>query len=351
MDIEPLLRLMLQKHASDLHLTVNTPPIFRINGVLNPVEGTPSLSAEDTQKFFEQISTPQQRETFEDEFELDFTYAMANLARFRVNVMKQRNTFSLALRLVPVELPSIDGLELPQILKKLILKDRGLILVTGATGTGKSTTLAAMLNYLNQTAKRNVITIEDPIEFLFSNNMSIIRQRELRQDTKSFSNALVYALRHDPDVIVVGEMRDLATISAALRAAETGHLVLSTLHTIDAVQAVDRIIDIFPAGQQRQVRLQLAGVIEALISQRLLPRIAGGRIAALEIVLANNVVRKLIVDQKLNEIMPNAEMSRLEGMQSMEQALADLVKKKIVTLQDAMDTSSNPMQLKKFVNP
>jgi twitching motility protein PilT len=233
-------------------------------------------------------------------------------------------------------------LGLPQILKELIIKPRGLILVTGPSGSGKSTTLAAMLKHLNDNATRNVITIEDPIEFVFRNKKCLIRQRDLGDDTKSFSTALIHALRHDVDVIVIGEMRDLDTISTAITAAETGHLVLGTLHTIDAPQSIDRLIDIFPYGQQQQIRVQLSQVIEAVISQALLPRIDGGRIASFEIMLANYAIRKKILEEKVFDIPMTIEASKSEGMQTMDQALADLVKRKIVTLEEALMKSSNP---------
>jgi twitching motility protein PilT len=241
--------------------------------------------------------------------------------------------------------PTIDELGLPTVCKELILRPRGLILVTGAAGSGKSTTLAAMINHLNEAVKRNVITIEDPIEYLFRDKKCIIRQRDIGDDTRSFAAALVHALRHDPDVLVIGEMRDLATISTAMRAAETGHLVLGTLHTFDAAQSIDRIIDVFPPSQQRQIRLQLSQVVEAVFSQALLSRIGGGRVAAFEIMLATSVIRRLIREEKIHEIPPNIEMGRLEGMQTLDQALADLVKHDMVTLEEAMMKSSNPARL------
>lgn len=343
--VDELLKLMVDKDASDLHLTVPSRPVFRIEGALITQEDSLPLTPEDIESAFEQIATQEQKAIFHSEWELDFAYSVPGLARFRVNVLQQRGTMSLAFRLVPFKIPSIDELGLPQICKELILKPRGLILITGSAGSGKSTTLAAMINYLNENAKRNVITIEDPIEFLFHNKKCIIRQRDLGDDTKSFSTALIHALRHDPDVIVIGEMRDLATISTAMRAAETGHLVLGTLHTFDAAQSVDRIIDIFPYGQQRQIRLQLSQVIEAVLSQILLSRIGGGRVAAFEIMLATSVIRRLIREEKIFEISPNIEMGKLEGMQSMDQALADLVRRNIVTKEEATMKSSNPAKL------
>jgi len=349
MQVDELLKLMVDRGASDLHLKVPSPPVLRIDGVLIPKEDIPPLTAKDVELAFEQVTTQEQRVAYNRERELDFAYAVPGLARFRVNALQQRGTMSLVFRLVPFTIPSIDELGLPQICKKLILKPRGLILVTGAAGSGKSTTLAAMINHLNENEKRNVITIEDPIEFLFCDKKCIIRQRDLGDDTKSFSIGLIHILRHDPDVIVIGEMRDLATISTAIRAAETGHLVLGTLHTIDAPQSIDRIIDIFPPSQQRQMRLQLSQVIEAVLSQTLLSRIGGGRIAAFEIMIATSVVRRLIRDEKIFEIPPNMELGSREGMQTLDQALADLVRSGIVPQEEAMMKSSDPGKLNKLL--
>lgn len=345
MEIDELLKLMVNKGASDLHLTVPSPPVFRIDGALIPQEDLPLLTAKDVELTLEQVANQEQRSVFDREWELDFAYSVPGLARFRVNALRQRGVMSLAFRFVPFYIPSIDEWGLPQILKELILKPRGLILVTGPSGSGKSTTLATMLNHLNENVTRNVITIEDPIEFVFRNKRCLIRQRDLGNDTKSFSTALIHALRHDADIIVIGEMRDLDTISTAITAAETGHLVLGTLHTISASQSIDRMIDIFPHGQQQQIRLQLSQVIEAVISQALLPRIGGGRIAAFEIMLANHVIRKYIREEKTFEIPVSIEVSTPEGMQTMDQALADLVKRNMVTLEEAIMRSSNPVKL------
>ena len=340
-----LLKLVVDKGATDLHLKVPSPPVLRIDGALIPQEDSPPLTAKDIEAIFEQITTPEQRIDFNKELELDFAYSVPGLARFRVNAMQQRGTVSLAFRLVPFKAPSIDELELPPICKQLILKPRGLILVTGPAGSGKSTTLAAMLNHLNQNERRNVITIEDPIEYLFHDERCIIRQRDLGDDTKSFHTALIHAIRHDPDVIVIGEMRDLDTISTAITAAETGHLVLGTLHTIDSAQSIDRIIDVFPPSQQRQMRLQLSQVIEAVLSQALLPRIGGGRIAAFEIMIATSVIRRLIRDEKIHEIPTNMELGTREGMQTRDQALAYLVRNGLVSQEDATIKSSSPVKL------
>jgi twitching motility protein PilT len=348
--IDGLLKLMVEKGASDLHIKVPSPPILRIEGDLITQEGLPPMRPDDVVCIFEQITTVEQREIFHRELELDFAYSVHGLARFRVNALQQRGTMSLAFRLVPFKAPSIDELGLPQVCKELIRKPRGLVLITGAAGSGKSTTLAAMINHLNQTERRNVITIEDPIEFLFRDHKSIIRQRDLGHDTRSFYTALVHALRHDPDVIVIGELRDLPTISTAITAAETGHLVLGTMHTIDTAQSIDRIIDIFPAGQQQQVRLQLSQVIEAVLAQILLPRIGGGRIAAFEIMLTTSGIRKLIREGKIYEIADNLEHGAREGKRTMDQALADLVKRSIVTKEEAMMRSSNPKKLDEFLS-
>jgi twitching motility protein PilT len=349
MEIDGLLKLMVDKGASDLHITVPSPPVLRIKGELIAQEDLPPVTPEDVECVFEQTTTEEQRVAFGSEQELDFAYSIAGLARFRVNVLQQRGTMSLAFRLIPFTVPTIDELGLPQICKELILKPRGLILVTGSAGSGKSSTLAAMINYLNDIEKRNVITIEDPIEFLFRNKNCIIRQRDLGHDTKSFYTALVHALRHDPDVIVIGEMRDLPTISTAMTAAETGHLVLGTLHTIDAAQSIDRITDIFPAAQQQQIRLQLSQVIEAVLSQMLLSRIEGGRIPAFEIMLATSGIRRLIREGKIFEIAANLETGASEGKQTMDQALADLVRRNMVTKEEAMMKSSNPAKLNELI--
>ncbi len=349
MDIAQLLKQMVDEGASDLHLKVPNPPVLRINGVLVPQEEHGGLSAKDIQDILEQVTSPEQRNVFNQERELDFAYSIQGMARFRVNVLQQRGTLSMAFRLVPFKIPSMEELSLPEICKKLIMMPRGLILVTGPTGSGKSTTLAAMLSYLNEKTSRTVITIEDPIEFLYRDDRCFIAQRDLWDDTRSFANALKHALRHDPEVLVIGEMRDLDTISTAIMAAETGHLVLGTLHTIDAAQTVDRIIDIFPHDQQHQVRMQLAQVLEAVLSQVLLPKIGGGRVAAFEVLIATSAMRKLIRDEKIMEISGNMELGGQEGMRTMDQALVKLVQSSLVTLEDAKAKSSNHVRFNKFL--
>jgi twitching motility protein PilT len=350
MDIIELLKLMVEKRASDLHLRVPSPPTLRVDGELVRIEKLPTATMEDIETAFDYITTPEQRNRFHLEKELDFAYSVPGLARFRVSVMRQRGTISLAFRLVPFKVFTIDELALPQICKDLILKPRGLILVTGPTGSGKSTTMAAMLNYLNENMARNVITIEDPIEYLHPNIKCLIAQRDLGDDTKAFDIALVHALRHDPDVIVVGELRDFDTVQTAMRAAETGHLVMGTLHTTDAPQTVDRIIDIFPPNQQPQIRLQFSQVIVAVLSQALLPRVTGkGRVAAFEIMTGNSAVKNLIREGKTFELHSVMQLSSSESMQTLDQALANLVKSKIVSLEDAKMKSSHPDRLKKLL--
>lgn len=348
MEFDKLLKSVLDNKASDLHLDVGSPPVLRVNGVLLPQEETPPLTRQDVQTALERVTTIEQRELFQKEMELDFAYSFFGLARFRVNALRQRGTPSLAFRLVPIRISTIDELELPQISKKLILKRAGLILVTGSSGAGKTTTQTAMLDYLNQNARRHVITIEDPIEFIHTNKKCLIVQRDLGDDTKSFDTALTHALRHDPDVIVLGEMRDLSTISIALRAAETGHLVIGTLHTTDAVRTINRVIDVFPADQQDQVRQQIAETLEAVLSQTLLNRISGGRIGVFEILLANDAVRNVIREGKNHELYSLMQLGSQQGMRTMDDSLAELVGKCVVTLEEALTRSLRPEQLRKM---
>lgn len=352
MDIDTLLREMVGKKASDLHLRVGSPPMLRIDGKLTPIPNYPSVTVEDSESILNSIASPENRKKFESDLELDIAYSTSGVGRFRVNVLKQRGTLAFAIRLVPFVIPTIDKLNLPSILKDLILKPRGLIVVTGPAGAGKSTTMAAMIDYLNETESRNIITIEDPIEYLHRNKKSIIAQRDLGEDTRSFDLALMHTLRQDPDVIYIGEMRDLTTISIAIRAAETGHLVLATLHTTDAAQTIDRMIDVFPSNQQGQIRTQLSQVLEAIITQCLLPRIEGqGRVAAFEILVASPAVRNLIRQGKSHELPNVMHLSSKDGMQTLDQSLAKLVKNQQVSSEVAMLKSSNPTQLMKLISP
>ena len=347
--LDDLLSYAAHVDASDLHVTVPSPPILRMEGRLVAQSDLQPVTPDVVEAMFRHISTDEQRAAFSRELELDFAYSLPGIARFRVSAMQQRGSKSLAFRRVPFVVPSLEEMGIPPICKEFVVKPRGLLLVTGACGSGKSTTLAAMLRFLNETRSRNVITIEDPIEFLFHNDKCFIRQRELGYDTKTFYAALVHALRHDPDVIVIGEMRDLPTISTAITAAETGHLVIGTLHTIDAAQSIDRILDIFPPAQQNQIRLQVSQVLEGVLSQVLLPRIGGGRVAAFEIMPATEGIRRIIREGKLDEIPLNLEQGATEGKQSMNQALADLVKRKIVVREDALMKSGNPARLKEMI--
>jgi twitching motility protein PilT len=350
MKIDSLLELMITNEASDLHLNVFSSPVLRIDGELIIISDYPALTLDDINTAFEDITTPQQRDIFQQTKELDFAYSVPGLARFRVNVLRQRGSVSMSIRLVPFVIPSIDELQLPQLFKELVKKPRGLILITGPTGSGKSTTMAAMVDYLNDICRKNIITIEDPIEFLHSNKKCLISQRDLGDDTLSFDSALKHALRHDPDVIAVGEMRDLPTITTALRDAETGHLVLGTLHTIDAAQTVDRIIDMYPSEQQAQVKLQFAQVLIAVISQALLPKAnTKGRIAAFEILLANTAVRNLIREGKTHEIANIMQLNRAMGMQTLDQSLSSLVKQGLVSREEALLRSSHPDRLEKML--
>ncbi|HHE41439.1 MAG TPA: type IV pilus twitching motility protein PilT [Dehalococcoidia bacterium] len=351
MNVRELLAFMAERGASDLHLRVPAPPMLRIDGELVAAEGTQSLGPEDVEAVLEQITTKEQRARFRQELELDFAYSVPGLARFRVNVMQQRGTLSIAFRRIPFVVPTIEQFGLPEVCKTLIMKPRGLVLVTGPTGSGKSTTLAAMIDFLNEHESRNVITIEDPVEFLHQNKKCLIAQRDLGDDTRSFANALKHALRHDPDVILVGEMRDLETIATAITAAETGHLVLSTLHTVDAVQTVDRIIDAFPPEHQRQIRLQLSQVIEGILSQTLVPRASGkGRVGVFEILVANGAVRNLIRTDKTYELPSVLQLSNRDGMQTLNQALAQLVNARTITVEEAVRKSSDPEQLQRLIH-
>lgn len=348
MKIELLFKRAVDMGASDLHLRVGMPPILRIDGHLKRQDDFPVITNEDALEMLEQITSQEQRQRLFEEKELDFASAFGHTARFRINVMWQRKMLSIACRVLSFTVPSIDELDLPQICKDLILQPRGLILVTGPTGVGKSTTMAAMIRHLNENRDCNVICIEDPIEYQHQNIKSIIAQRELGEDTDSFHTGLVRALRHDPDVIVVGEMRNLDTISAAITAAETGHLVMSTLHTTDAVQTIDRMIDVFPPGQQPQIRLQLSQEILAILSQTLLPRASGtGRIAALEIVLSNPSIRTLIREGRTYEIPTYVRIHQEAGVQSLDDALAYMVQSHKITREAAMKRTSDPKRLAK----
>lgn len=316
MEFRTLVELAAQKEASDIHLSVNAPPAFRIDGELF-TEGA-VLSAADTKDIAMNLMTNEQWQVLSETGEVDFSYRSPDLRRFRVNVYQQRGCVSIAARMVPNVIPTLEELELPEVVRKFAANSHGLVLVTGPTGNGKSTTLAAMVDAINRTRRCHVITLEDPIEYLHPHHLAIIDQREISQDTRSFAQALRAALRQDPDVILIGEMRDLETMTTALSAAETGHLVLATLHTADAVQSIDRIIDVFPPGQQTQIRVQLSEVLQGVISQRLVKTASGRRKATLEVLVNTPAVANLIRTSKTHQIRSLMQTGRSVGMQTME---------------------------------
>ncbi|OGO17637.1 MAG: type IV pili twitching motility protein PilT [Chloroflexi bacterium RBG_16_50_11] len=339
MHINDLLRLTISRNASDLHLKVGSYPVMRIHGELFAQDDVGIITADIMHSIFTQITTEKQREAFAKELEVDFAYQAKDTGRFRINICQQNGTIGLACRPVKTEIPTIEGLGLPEICKTLALKESGLVIVTGPTGCGKSTTLAAMMNYLNKTVKRKIITIEDPVEYLHRDIKCMFSQRELGRDTVSFASALKHAMRQDPDVILVGEMRDLETMAAALTAAETGHLVLTTLHTPGATEAINRFIDVFPPHQQQQVRIQLSIVLEGIIYQLLIPRSDNsGRVAALEIMLALPAIRNLIRENKTYQMMNTIQTGTKYGMQTLNQSLVELCHRKIITSEQALAT-------------
>lgn len=335
-DIVDLLQTMKDLGASDLHITVGMPPVYRVNGELVSYSDD-KLMPEDTRDIVYQIMNEVQIQKFESHGEIDFSFGIPSLGRYRVNAYRQRATVAAALRRIPFEVPHIDDLGLPEVVKNFIHKRQGLVLVTGPTGSGKSTTLAAMIQQINITYPYHILTIEDPIEYIFRHGKSMVNQREVGADTLSFANALRAALREDPDVVMVGEMRDLETIQTVLTLAETGHLVFATVHTNSAAQTIDRIVDVFPSHQQPQVRIQLASVLLGVISQRLLKRADGrGRVLAAEIMIANSAIRALIREGKTHQIPSHIQMGAGEGMQTLDRALAGLVKRGLVDYNEAL---------------
>src|SRR5213593_1705520 len=344
--IDELLERMVEAKASDLHVTTGTPPAIRVRGEVERLEGFDSLDAEQTQQLLYPILPSEQQKNFELKRQLDFSYSLPGLARFRVNVYFQRESIGAAFRLIPTELKTLEELGIPDSLHVLAEKPRGLVLVTGPTGSGKSTTLAAIIDEINRNRSEHILTIEDPIEFLHRHKRCIVNQREIGPDATSFADALRAALRQDPDVILVGEMRDLETISTALTAAETGHLVFGTLHTQSAPSTVDRIIDAFPAAQQEQVRIQIASSLVGVVTQALLPTSDGkGRVPALEILLPDDAVRNLIRQGKVEQIYSVMQTNTGRGMQTMEQSLGDLIMRRVVDLEVGLSRSSRPNQL------
>ena len=344
--IDELLERMVEANASDLHVTTGTPPAIRVRGDVERLEGFDPLTAEETQQLLYRILSSEQQKNFELNRQLDFSYSMPGLARFRVNVYFQRESIGAAFRLIPTELKTLEELGIPDSLHVLAEKPRGLVLVTGPTGSGKSTTLAAIIDEINRNRSEHILTIEDPIEFLHRHKRCIVNQREIGPDATSFAEALRAALRQDPDVILVGEMRDLETISTALTAAETGHLVFGTLHTQSAPSTIDRIIDVFPAEQQEQVRIQIANSLQGVVTQALMPTADGmGRVPALEILLPDDAVRNLIRQGKVEQIYSVMQTNTGRGMQTMEQSLGDLIMRRVVDLEVGLSRSSRPGQL------
>ncbi len=336
MKIKELLIMAKEEDASDLHLNVGIPPVLRINGKLKKLD-LPELTPESTHEMIYSILNERQKTDFEKYGELDLSYDLANVARFRTNVFKHRRGEGAAFRLIPEKIKTLSELNLPSILSNFTEKDKGFVLLTGPTGSGKSTTLAALIDIINKNRYDNIITIEDPIEFIHYHKNCLISQREVGSHTKSFASALRNALREDPDVILVGEMRDLETISMALTAAETGHLVFSTLHTISAGETVERIIDVFPPHQQNQVRMQLAGSILGIVAQTLMPTLDGkGRVPALEVMIANPAIRNLIREGKTYQIPSTIQISKKDGMQSLDQSLKDLLMEGKISREDAI---------------
>jgi twitching motility protein PilT len=346
MNVNELLQLMIKTGISDIHFKADTPPSVRINGKIVSTKFD-SFTPKHIEELAYTLMNKEQKNKFETEHELDMSYAISNLSRFRVNVYRQRGTLALSMRVVPLKVKSFENLNLPSdVLRKLSSETRGLILIAGVTGAGKTTTLNSMLDYVNSNFDYNIITVEDPIEYYHVDKKSSVSQREVGTDTKSFKNALKYILRQDPDVIVIGEMREFEAISAGITAAETGHLVISTIHTIDAVQTIDRIIDIYPPHQQNQVRTQLASVLKAIVCQRLCYRCdIEGRVPATEILVGTSLVRKLIMENKTAEIYKTMEQGEYYGMKTFDQDLYQLLKEKKITTEEAMDKAANPEDL------
>ena len=349
--LHQLLKTLVEQGGTDLHVTTNSPPQIRVDGNLVPMQ-LPPLTAPETKALAYSVLTDQQKHRFEESLELDFSFGVRGLARFRANVFSQRGAVAAAFRTIPWEVKNFQDLGLPDVVASLCEKPRGLILVTGPTGSGKSTTLAAMIDKINNEDKGHIVTIEDPVEYLHGHKSCIVNQRELFADTHSFSNALKSVLRQDPDVVLIGEMRDLETIEAALRIAETGHLTFATLHTNSAAQTINRIIDVFPAHQQSQIRAQLSFVLEGIMCQTLLPKASGkGRALAMEILVPNSAIRNLIREDKIHQIYSAMQTGQSQfGMQTFNQSLATQYFRKQIALTTALSHSSNPDELQEMIN-
>jgi twitching motility protein PilT len=351
LSLSDLLKKLIEMGGSDLHLTTNTPPQVRVDGHLRPIESARTLTSADTKSLAYSVLTDAQKHRFEENLELDFSFGVRGLSRFRANLFNQRGAVGAVFRAIPYEIKTFDDLGLPPVVSQLCDRPRGLILVTGPTGSGKSTTLAAMLDKVNRERHEHIVTIEDPIEFLHSHKSCIVNQREVGADTRGFAEALRTALRQDPDVVLVGEMRDLETIESALRIAETGHLTFATLHTNSAASTINRIIDVFPSAQQAQIRAQLSLVLEGILCQSLIPRADGrGRGMALEILVPNPAIRNLIREDKVHQIYSMMQTGQgKNGMQTFNQSLATLYHRRLITIETAMQRSSNPDELRELI--
>lgn len=348
--IEQLLEYVVKQDASDLHLTVGVPPMVRIDGALKPVPNTPPLTGKEVESLTFSVMDEIQKNILLKDLEVDFSFAFGDVARFRANAYHQKGNLGLALRLIPTKIRTLEDLGMPKIVDQFTTFARGLVLVTGPTGSGKSTTLAAMIDKINSEKSVHIITIEDPIEYTHANKKSVLEQREVHYDTRSFSAALRSVLREDPDVVLIGEMRDLETIASAITIAETGHLVLATLHTNNAAQSIDRMIDVFPPHQQQQIRTQLSNILQAIVSQRLIPAIGGGRIAASEIMVATPAVRNIIREGKTHQLDAVIQTGAEEGMQTMDRTLATLVKAGKITLDEAKGYAVDVKELERLIH-
>jgi len=349
--IRELLQKVIELGASDMHIVVGAPPMIRLNGELEPMHGYPTLNAEDTQEIIYSVMNEEQISAFESEKECDLSFGIDGLSRFRLNVYRDRGSVVGAFRAIPFAISTFQELGLPRVVADFAFRPVGLVLVCGPTGSGKSTTLAAIIDRINRERNSHIITVEDPIEFLHSHQQSVVNQREVHADTKSFANALKYVLRQDPDVILIGEMRDPETISAALTTAETGHLAFATLHTNDALQTINRIVDVFPSGQQDQIRTQLSFVLEGVLVQQLVPRADGmGRALAMEIMVPNTAIRSLIRSQKLEQIPSMIEIGTGEGMMTMNQSLYRLMRRGVITMDMALKRTSDPGGLQRLID-
>jgi twitching motility protein PilT len=349
-NLHQLLKAMVEKGASDLHITTNSPPQLRIDGKLVPLKTAP-MSPVETKQLCYSILTDAQKHKFEEENELDLSFGVKGLSRFRANIFMQRGAVAGAFRLIPFKILTFTELGLPQIVSELVKRPRGLILVTGPTGSGKSTTLASMIDKINTDRHEHIVTIEDPIEYLHPHKNCLVNQREVGADTASFKKALKYILRQDPDVVLIGEMRDLETIEAALVVSETGHIAFGTLHTNSCVQTMNRILDVFPPYQQPQVRAQLSFVLEGVMSQALLPKQGGGRVLAIEVMVPNPAIRNLIREDKVHQIYSQMQVGQAKfGMQTMNQSLAGLVQRRLISLEEGLGRSSDPDELRNMLS-